>query len=283
MADLKIAPLPTSGEALRKWVLNLKWSLAGDCWCHNRTHATDIVTTTAHNKSLSNDLLSVFKKAVTEHTSTSHQRNARSLLQDNINGVDGSMLITQGKDFEMYQLRIKSGFSRGLGTEAISHLTEYVTAIHQSQESIGSFFDRMHKLYNQVQLTKGCSIGTTAHKSFTLEGLRQGAYHEVLGPWVKKILIGQGRIKLETASMADLQHGATDLLATSTFFKGNVLLAGKLPRPTAPTARAATDSELKTPAGDRPHSDAPSRVHRKTISQWFPSQSHFDLLDPQQI
>jgi hypothetical protein len=117
MSDLKVVPLPTSGKALYEWVLNLKWPLAGNCWCHDGVHATDIVTTTPSNKSLSNDLLSVLKKAVTEHTSSSHQHNAQSLLQDNVNGVNG--MIAQGKGYEMCQIRIKSGFSHGLGTEAI--------------------------------------------------------------------------------------------------------------------------------------------------------------------
>jgi hypothetical protein len=187
--------------------------------------------------------------------STSHARNARSLLQDNINGVNGTELIQSGKGFEMYHLRIKSGFSRGLGTEAITHLTEYVTAVQQSQESIRAYFDRMCQLYEQVQLTKGCNIGETAQKSFTLEGLRRGAYHKVLGPWVKKTLIGQGRLKLDTATMSSLQHGATDLLATSHFFKGNVLLAGKLPHPVAAAARAATDGTDAAPPNDS--SDCP--------------------------
>jgi hypothetical protein len=93
--------------------------LAGNCWCHDGVHATDIVTTTPSNKSLSNNLLSVLKKAVTEYTSSSHQRNAQSLLRDNVNGINGVTLIAQGKGFEMYQIRIKSGFSHGLGTEAI--------------------------------------------------------------------------------------------------------------------------------------------------------------------
>jgi hypothetical protein len=78
MKDLKISSLPTSGEALRKWIMNLKWSLAGDCWCQDGIHAIDIKTTTPATKSLSNDLLSVFKKAVTEHSSSSHQRNAKT-------------------------------------------------------------------------------------------------------------------------------------------------------------------------------------------------------------
>jgi hypothetical protein len=118
-----------------------------------------------------------------------------------------------------------------------------VSATQNSLESIGSFFDRMTQLYDQVQQTKGCSIGETAQKSFLLEGLRRGAYSSVLGTWVKKILISQGRLTLSTATMSDLQHGATDLLATSIYYKGNVLLAGRTtPPPPCPAARAATDS-----------------------------------------
>jgi hypothetical protein len=147
LKDLKIGPLPTSGEPLWEWVLSLKWSLAGNCFCHNGIHATGIKFTTESMKSLSNDLLSVLKKAVTEHSSTSNQRNAHSLLQDNINRVNGIALISQGKGFEMYHLQeIKSRFSCGLRTEAISHLTEYFLAVQQSQEFVGSFFGRMHQL-----------------------------------------------------------------------------------------------------------------------------------------
>jgi hypothetical protein len=111
MTDLKISPLLTSGKALSKWVLNLKWSLAGDCWCHEGIHATNIMSTSPSMKSISNDLLSAFKKAVTKHTSSSQQGTARSLLQDRINGVDGMALITQGRGFKMFQQRIKSAQS----------------------------------------------------------------------------------------------------------------------------------------------------------------------------
>jgi hypothetical protein len=34
MTNLKVSLLPTSGKALCEWVLTLKWSLAGNCWCH---------------------------------------------------------------------------------------------------------------------------------------------------------------------------------------------------------------------------------------------------------
>jgi hypothetical protein len=38
MTDLKIPSLPTSGKPLRDWILNLKWTLAGDYWCQDGTH-----------------------------------------------------------------------------------------------------------------------------------------------------------------------------------------------------------------------------------------------------
>jgi hypothetical protein len=154
MTDFKISPLQTSGDTLREWVLTLKWSLAGDCWCHDGTHATDISVTTPSTKSLSNDLMSVLKKAVTEHTTTANLWNAHSLLQDNINGVGGMALISQGNGFEMYHLCIKSGFLCGLSTEAITHLTEYVLATQHSLESIGSFFNRMTQPTNKSSRPK---------------------------------------------------------------------------------------------------------------------------------
>jgi hypothetical protein len=144
--------------------------------------------------------------------------------------------------------------------------------MHLSLELIGSFFACMAQLYAQVQLTKGCSIGDTAQKSFTLEGLRRGAYHEVLGPWVKKILIGQGRLKLDSATMADLQHGATDLLTTSTFFKGNILFAGKARAP-SPAARLVTDTESGAkppPAGDQPTDDPLIEMMVRHIRNGYP-------------
>lgn len=107
--------------------------------------------------------------------------------------------------------------------------------------------------------------------SFVLEGLRRGAYHEVLGPWVKKILIGQERLKLDTTTMSSLQHGATDLIATSSFYQGNILLAGKMPRPTGATARAATDAAVKDKS-------LLYRIHRQDLPSWTCSQPNSDEL-----
>jgi hypothetical protein len=132
-----ITALPTSGEALREWVLNLNWVLSGDVWCDaHGTHATDLLVTTTPTKSLSKDLLSILTTAATKHSSGTHHRSARALLEDTIGDVDGNLLIKQGKGFEMFQLRIKTGFSRGLGTEAITHLKEYIAATHLTQYGI---------------------------------------------------------------------------------------------------------------------------------------------------
>jgi hypothetical protein len=42
----------------------------------------------------------------------------------------------------MFQLRVKTGFNRGLGTEAITHLKDCMSTSHQSLESIGVCFQR---------------------------------------------------------------------------------------------------------------------------------------------
>jgi hypothetical protein len=52
-----------------------------------------VVCSSFAHKLLYNDLLSVFKKAVSAHSSSYHQRNTRSLLKDNLNGVNGMALI----------------------------------------------------------------------------------------------------------------------------------------------------------------------------------------------
>jgi hypothetical protein len=52
MESLKgITPLPTSGEALGDWFINLNWALSGDSWCDaTGTHVTDILETTSLTK-----------------------------------------------------------------------------------------------------------------------------------------------------------------------------------------------------------------------------------------
>ena len=235
-----ITALPISGEALREWVLNLNWVLSGDAWCDaSENHATDIEVTTEETKSLSKDLLSALTTAAsTKHSSSTHHRSARALLKDMGGTVDGHALIKKGRGFEMFQLRIQTGFNRGLGTEAITHLKDYISASQLSLESIGAYFKRKHQLYTQVCLTDGCALGAIARAAFLLEGLQKGAYSDVLKTWVSHILLGQGKLKL-ASDLKDLHQAATDLLATSSFYKGNVLLAGKAG---SPHARAATDT-----------------------------------------
>jgi hypothetical protein len=246
MENIKgISALPTAGEALREWVLNLNWVLSGDSWCDaNGIHATDILVTTPTTKSLSKDLLSALTTAATKHSSANHQRAARALLEDAVGEADGNLLIKKGKGFELFQLRIKTGFNRGLGTEAITHLNEYIAAIHASSESIGAYFKRKAQLYTQICLTEGCELGPTARTVFLLDGLQRGAYQEVLKTWVKRILLGQGKLSL-TSSTKDLHQAATDLLATSVYYKGNILQPGKSTNPN-PSARAASTSATPT-------------------------------------
>jgi hypothetical protein len=93
-----ITALPTSGEALHKWVLNLNWVLSGDVWCNaHGTHATNILETTTPTKSLSKYLLYVLTTAATKHSSSTHHRSARALLEVTVGDVDGNLLIKQGK------------------------------------------------------------------------------------------------------------------------------------------------------------------------------------------
>jgi hypothetical protein len=86
--------LPISGETLREWVLDLTWVLSGDSWCNMLgTNATDLKSAAPSTKSLSKDLLSVLAKAATKHSSHSHQRSARALLEDAVGKTDGRALI----------------------------------------------------------------------------------------------------------------------------------------------------------------------------------------------
>jgi hypothetical protein len=144
----------------------------------------------------------------------------------------------------MFQLRIKTGFNLGLGTETITHLKEYIAATHLSLKSIGTYFKHKGQLYAQICLTKGCELGTTTRTAFLFDSLQRGAYSDVLKPWVNRILLGQGKLKL-TSDLKALQQAATDLLATSSFYRGSVLQVGK--SQASPSARATTDSGSPSP------------------------------------
>jgi hypothetical protein len=123
---------------------------------------------------------------------------------------------------------VKTAYSRGLGTETVDALWKYVHSMQSSGKTVGAFFKRLEQQYALVQLTEGCDFGSVTRKTLALQGLSHGAYQEVLSPWgVKKIIGGQGKTKLATATMGELQSAATDLLMTSKFYRNNVIQAGK--------------------------------------------------------
>jgi hypothetical protein len=112
-----VPPLPLATKDLRQWVNNLPWQLSGQHWCHNDVHACDLLTTTPETISLSSDLLTVIMRSATAHKVGTVQRAAQSLLQEEVQGINGLALIKAGKGFELYQSRFKTGFSQGLGRD----------------------------------------------------------------------------------------------------------------------------------------------------------------------
>jgi hypothetical protein len=118
-----------------------------------------------------------------------------------------------------------------------------VHSVQHNTETIKAYFERLKQLYGQVQLTKGCDFGAMSRKTLELKGLENGAYHEILGPWVKKVLAGQHKIKIETATMEDIQSSATNSLVTSRFYKDNTIQSGKFPN----QARAVTEEPTSSP------------------------------------
>jgi hypothetical protein len=163
------------------------------------------------------------------HKEATVQRAPQSLLQEEFQGVKGLDLIKSGKGFELFQTRIKTGFTRGLGTETYEALWEYVHLVQQDSETVGAYFERLKQLYGQVQLTKGCEFGIMSRKTLALKGLENRSYHECLGPWVKKILAGQNKLRVESASLEEIQSAATNSLVTSRFYRDHTILSGKLP------------------------------------------------------
>jgi hypothetical protein len=255
MHHLEISPLPLTGKDLKAWNDNLTWILSGHHWCHQDVHACDILETTDDNKVLSYDFLVALKRAATNHTSTSEQRAAMSLLQDELLGVNVNELIKNGKGFELYQSRVKTGFSQGLGTETILNLRTFIQASQNNHETVGAFFKRLQQLYKQVQTTKGCEIGDITRKAFALEGLANGAYHKILAPFVSTVQLGNGKLKLHIATLGELQSVATDRLVSRKYYKEHAIQPGLYPN----KARAATDTPAPAPhkpaAKDEPCTD----------------------------
>jgi hypothetical protein len=158
---------------------------------------------------------------------------------------------------------VKIGFTRGLGTETITNLRAFIHAVQQNHETVGAFFKRLQQLYEQVQITKGCEIGNLTRNTFALEGLMNGAYHEVLAPFVRRVQLGQGKVKFHSATMGEIQSAATDDLVSSRYYRDHAIQAGRLPV----KARAAdeapcspsTSSKDSDPMVDR----IVNRIHTK--------------------
>jgi hypothetical protein len=168
---------------------NLAWLLSGEHWCHDGTHACEILVTTNANKTLSMDLLTLLKKCATSHKTQSTIDAAQSFLSEEIQGVNDMELIKKGLGFELFQKRVKTAFCRGLGSETVDAMWTYVHATQKSGETVGAFFKRVSQQYALVQLTDGCDFGDVTRKTLALQGLKHGSYQEVLGPWVHKVLM----------------------------------------------------------------------------------------------
>jgi hypothetical protein len=180
LRSLSIPPLPLATKDLRQWVRNLPWQLSGQHWCHEDIHACDLLETCPETISLSQDFLTVIMRSASTHKEATVQRATQSLLQEEFQGVKGLDLIKSGKGFELFQTRVKTGFTRGLGTETYEALWDYVHSVQQDSETVGAYFERLKQLYGQVQLTKGCEFGIMSRMTLALKGLENGAYHECL-------------------------------------------------------------------------------------------------------
>jgi hypothetical protein len=229
LARLDIPPLPRGNKEAIGWGEMLPWLLSGQFWYHNGVHACNIPVTTDENRMLSQDLLTVIQRAATVHKSAATQRGVQSLLKEEISSVNGLALIKEGKGFELFQLRIRTGYSRGLGSETMSYLWDFMHAVQHSEETVDSFATRLELLYKQVMLAEGCEMGDLTKKSIFVFGLAKGAYSEVLSPFAKKIQLGQGKLKLKTATLRSIQSDATNLLVTSRYYKDNVSRPGRKP------------------------------------------------------
>jgi hypothetical protein len=243
LARLDIPPLPHGNKEAIGWGEMLPWLLSGQFWCHDGVHACDIPVTIDDNRMLSQDLLTVIQRAATVHKSGATQRGVQSLLKEEIGSVNSLALINEGKGFELFQLRIRTGYSSGLGSETMSYLWDFMHEVQHSEETVDSFATQLELLYKQAMLAEGCEMGDLTKKSIFVFGLAKGAYSEVLSPFAKKIQLGQGKLKLKTTTLRSIQSDATNLLVTSRYYKDNGILAGREPA----SARMADTTSPPTP------------------------------------
>jgi hypothetical protein len=73
LSRLDIPPLPHGNKEAIGWGEMLPWLLSGQFWCHEGVHACDIPVTTADNRTLSQDLLTVIQRAATVHKTAATQ------------------------------------------------------------------------------------------------------------------------------------------------------------------------------------------------------------------
>jgi hypothetical protein len=199
---------------------------------------------------LSQDLLAVIQRAATVHKNPATQHGVQSLLKEEIGTVNGLDLIKEGRGFELFQLRIHTGYSRGLGYETMSYLWDFMHAVQQSEETIDSFATRLDLLYKQVMLAEGCEMGDLTKKSIFVFGLAKGAYSELLTPFTKRIQLGQGKLKLKTATLRAIQCDATNLLVTSRYYKDSVILPCRKPDAARAADAAPTSSASSSASSD---------------------------------
>jgi hypothetical protein len=118
---------------------------------------------------------------------------------------------------------------------------------------VASFFKRIQQLYDQVQVTRGCEIGALTRKAFALEGLSNGAYHEIFKPFVQKVHLKTGLVKLATSTLDDIQSAAADVLVSSKYYTDHLIMAGRFP---TVKARVATEpTPPPPPTGNKPSND----------------------------
>jgi hypothetical protein len=148
-------------------------------------------------------------------------------LKDAYNGVDGKTLIEQGKGVELYQQRILGALSRGLGSDLVSKVTGFTHLTQASEESVSSYVDWAEQVLSQITHTDGCQLESIIQKIHILNGLMTGAYGDTLKPFITRVFLGHGKDSVFTSTLSELTGRCSDILASSPYTHGNILLAGK--------------------------------------------------------